>query len=97
MFLLYAVQDGPPEAAVASLGQPSETPERIWTHSMQRAVAEEISHLASAARTAQTSTNVMEWSPGDSYSMQYEVLRNEMFVGGVYVRLFLKSPGHTLR
>lgn len=64
---------------------------------MQRAVAEEVAHLSSTARTAQESTAKLEWSPGESYAMQYEGLRNELFVGGVYVRLFLKNPGHPLR
>jgi DnaJ family protein C protein 13 len=96
--LVASIQDGPPRTAVLALAEPSETPERIWTRGMQRAAAEEISHLASAARTAQAGTNTsLDWTPGDSYSMKYEGLRDEMFVGGVYVCLFLKSPGYPLK
>ncbi len=95
--LVAAIQDGPPRTAVAALAQPSETPERIWTLGMQRSAAEEISHLATAARSAQASSLSLDWTPGDSYSLTYEGLGDEMFVGGVYVRLFLKMPGYPLK
>jgi DnaJ family protein C protein 13 len=49
----FLPQDGPPEAAVAALSHPSETPELMWTPAMRRAVAEEAAHLAGAARAAQ--------------------------------------------
>ena len=64
---------------------------------MQRSLAEEVAHLSSTARKAQSSSVTLDWTPGESYSMQYEGLRDELFVGGVYVRLFLKNPGHPLR
>jgi DnaJ family protein C protein 13 len=66
---------------------------------MQRSAAEEIAHLATTARTAQANNNnsSLDWTPGDSYSLDYEELHDEMFVGGVYVRLFLKTPGHPLK
>lgn len=96
--LVASLQDGPPSTAVAALAQPSETPERIWTRGMQRSAAEEIAHLATTARAAQANNKTsLEWTPGDSYSLYYEELRDEMFVGGVYVRLFLKTPGHPLK
>ena len=40
---------------VAALGQTSETPERLWNRSMYQAAAEEVAHLAAAARAAQAS------------------------------------------
>ena len=53
--LVSAVRDGPGEAAVAALAQSSETPERVWNRSMQRAAAEEVAHLAAVARAHQAS------------------------------------------
>ena len=35
------------------LFQASETPERVWNRSMQRAAAEEVAHLAAMARVYQ--------------------------------------------
>lgn len=99
--LVAAVQDGPPESSVMALSQSSETPERLWTLGMRQALAEEVSHLATSARTAQATAArtraSLDWTPGEGYAMKYEGLRDEMFVGGVYVKLFLKSPGHPLR
>ena len=51
--LVAALCDGPAEAALAALATASETPERVWNRSMQRTAAEEVAHLASAARAHQ--------------------------------------------
>lgn len=47
------VQEGPGEAAVAALGEATETPERLWTPAMKATTAEELAHLAAQAHTAQ--------------------------------------------
>lgn len=50
---LWVVQEGPGEAAVAALGEATETPERLWTPAMRAATAEELAHLAAQAHAAQ--------------------------------------------
>ena len=47
------MQEGPGEAAVAAVDQPSESPERLWTRHMATSTAEEVAHLASSARSTQ--------------------------------------------
>lgn len=47
------VQEGPGEAAVAALGQASETPERLWNMSMAMTTADELAALAASARRSQ--------------------------------------------
>lgn len=47
------VQEGPGEAAVAALGEATETPERLWTPAMRATTAEELAHLAAQAHAAQ--------------------------------------------
>ncbi len=47
------VQEGPGEAAVAALGQASETPERLWNMSMAMTTADELAALAASARRTQ--------------------------------------------
>ncbi len=49
------VQEGPGEAAVAALGEATETPERLWTAAMRANTAEEVAHLALQAHAAQVS------------------------------------------
>jgi DnaJ homolog subfamily C member 13 len=93
-------QDGTGDSAVAALATSSETPERLWNLSMRRAAAEEAAHLAAAARTAQAAAigGSMAWSPGEEYSgVRHAGLDGELFVGGAYVRLFLKDPQYQLR
>lgn len=95
--LVAALLDGPGEAAVAALGQSSETPECVWNRSMQRAAAEEVAHLAATARMFQASSGALEWQLPNSFRLQYHELTDELAAGGVYVRLFLKDPRHPLR
>jgi len=53
---MNANQEGPGEAAVAALGQATQTPERLWNMSMAMTTAEELATLAANARLAQVST-----------------------------------------
>ena len=53
MFMCMCVQEGPAEAAVAALGEATETPERLWTAAMRGNTAEEVAHLALQAHAAQ--------------------------------------------
>ena len=57
------MQTGPPDAAVAALSQPAETPERMWTQGMMRATAEEVAHMAGQARGAQVGSWKRPWAP----------------------------------
>lgn len=38
-----------------------------------------------------------DWTPPEDFSIQFEGLDGELFIGGVYVRLFLRNPGFPLR
>lgn len=40
---------------------------------------------------------MLTWSPPEDFRVHHEGLNAESFVGGVYVRLFLKNPGFPLR
>ncbi|GAB4814092.1 hypothetical protein N2152v2_001138 [Parachlorella kessleri] len=84
--LVALIQDGSGEAVVAALGQTSETPERLWNRSMYQAAAEEAG-------------GQLEWSLPEGYRLQQEGAGagEELFIGGVYVRLFLKQPQYPLR
>ena len=56
---LWGGQEGPGEAAVAALGEATETPERLWTAAMRAATAEEVAHLAEQAHAAQVSPSFL--------------------------------------
>ena len=38
-----------------------------------------------------------EWAVPSDFSIVFDSLRSELFIGGVYVRLFLKNPSYPLR
>ena len=52
---------------------------------------------ASNTDTTLQATGKLEWAPPEDYRIQFEGLSSELYVGGVYVRLFLKNPGFPLR
>lgn len=76
--------------------QTVETPECMWDARMAAQAAVEVAALASAVRQ-QHSSGSYEWSPPPGYQLEYDSLRGEVYVGGVYVRLFLKNPKYAVR
>ena len=56
--LVAAIQEGPGEAAMAAVGEATETPERLWTAGMRAQTAEEVAHLAAQAHAAQVVTSI---------------------------------------
>jgi DnaJ family protein C protein 13 len=64
---------------------------------MAAQAATEVAGLASGIRAQHASGHAFDWSPPQGYALQYDSLRGEVFVGGVYVRLFLKNPKFAVR
>jgi DnaJ family protein C protein 13 len=68
----------------------------MWDSRMAGQAAAEVAQLAAAIRK-QHAAHSYDWSPAASYQLQYDSLRGEVYVGGVYVRLFLKNPKYAVR
>lgn len=68
----------------------------MWDSRMAAQAAAEVAALAEAIRK-QHATHSYDWSPAADYQIAYDNLRGEIFVGGVYVRLFLKNPKYPIR
>jgi DnaJ family protein C protein 13 len=83
-------------SAAARCQQSVETPECMWDTRMAAQAAAEVTQLAAAIRK-QHAAHSYDWSPPASYQLQYDSLRGEVYVGGVYVRLFLKNPKYAVR
>ncbi|WIA30400.1 hypothetical protein OEZ86_000485 [Tetradesmus obliquus] len=94
--LVATIAEGPPDAVMRALGQSVETPECMWDARMAGQAAAEVAQLAAAIRK-QHAAHSFDWSPPASYQLQYDSLRGEVYVGGVYVRLFLKDPKYAVR
>jgi DnaJ family protein C protein 13 len=68
----------------------------MWDGRMAAQAASEVAALAAAVRQ-QHAAAAYEWSPSPGYQLEYDSLRGEVYVGGVYVRLFLKNPKYAVR
>ena len=98
--------DGPGDVAADALRRDADTPEHVWSGAMAAAAADDADAWASSAAAADAAAadSSSEWtppppssrSPLDADSLGASLLR-EPYVGGVYVRRFLRSPGARLR
>ena len=103
--------DGPGDVAADALRRDADTPEHVWSAAMASAAAADADAWAlSAAAVAHSSSAAdspsSEWTPPPPPSSQSSPLGadglgasllREPYVGGVYVRRFLRSPGARLR
>lgn len=83
-------------ARVCLCVQTVETPECMWDRGMAAQAAAEVAALASVVRQ-QHAAGSYDWLPPTGYQLEYDSLRGEVYVGGVYVRLFLKNPKYAVR
>jgi DnaJ family protein C protein 13 len=77
-------------ASLQALDAVCENPEFIWTAEMQGELRDELTALmgtTSSASAFQTPPII-----GVDYAVRYRQLQAEIYVGGVYIRLFLKQP-----
>lgn len=88
-------------ASLAALDDVCETPELIWTAEMQ---GELRAALTSLLVTSQDGPEMNQKSKsfstppnvGPDYTVVYRQLAHEIYLGGVYIRLFLKQPTYQL-
>ena len=82
---------------IQAFDKESETPELIWNENMREdmiiPLADQLEILLEAKKTLSGQAFTL---PQDLY-VKYKQLENEYFIGGVYVRLFLKKPTLNLR
>jgi DnaJ homolog subfamily C member 13 len=93
--LLLRSQAG--NASLGALDESCENPELIWTKEMQGELRDAIIEKLGAVTEVKGGvisdagfSNVPVLSP--EYFVPYQQLTNELYVGGVYIRLYLKQP-----
>ena len=94
--LVDQLREGPKEATRKAFHMKSETPEHVWNPSMAKKLSQEVIRLKTLAAGAQLKGN-LNIPLKDEYKFRYQELDNEIFIGGVYVRLFMKQPEFPLR
>ena len=78
----------------------AETPELIWDAEMRGELRGELGKMLDGIfmeRQDGTKKGGEPWKIDPGFSVKYVKLLDELFVGGVYVRLFLKEPTYNLR
>jgi len=95
--LVLSLKEQGADALLRAFDSESETPELIWDGEMRgelrTALAQQLDNCLLARQDGRG---------GDAYSLppgfqvQYSKLENELYIGGVYVRLFLKEPTFNL-
>jgi len=94
--LVDQLKEGPKESTRKAFHIKSETPEHVWNPDMARKLSKEVNRLKLLAANAQLK-GTLNIPLKDEYKFQFQELDNEVFVGGVYVRLFMKQPEFPLR
>ena len=72
-----------------------ETPETIWTAEMQGELRAALKRLSSSKEVCEDSFQYVPIVPPE-FRVSYRQLSDELFLGNVYVRLFLKQPAFRL-
>lgn len=73
------------------LDEVTETPELIWTAEMQNELKTALTSLLKASETGEHDFSkpvVIQ----KEYTVKFRQLENEIYIGGVYIRLYLKQP-----
>ena len=104
--LVSMLKDEGAEAMLRVFDKESELPDLIWDAEMRgelrKGVREILDDLirvrdAKAAGDACPSDDGGDFTMPPTFSVRYPKLRDELYIGGVYVRLFLKEPSFKLR
>jgi len=94
--LVDQLREGPKESTRKAFHIKSETPEHVWNPDMAKKLSQEVNRLKLLAAKAQIK-GTLNIPLKDEYKFHFQELDNEIFVGGVYVRLFMKQPEFPLR
>eukprot|EP01105_Mastigella_eilhardi_P016523 TRINITY_DN377_c0_g1_i1.p1 TRINITY_DN377_c0_g1~~TRINITY_DN377_c0_g1_i1.p1 ORF type:complete len:3053 (-),score=889.84 TRINITY_DN377_c0_g1_i1:2788-10773(-) len=90
VFLMAMKQD--PEGAVHMYDASHENPELIWNASTRTQLREALEKLCSEFYAKQVLNVNEKWSVYDDFQLKYEETKDELQVGGVFIRLFLQQP-----
>ncbi|KYQ94058.1 DnaJ like protein [Tieghemostelium lacteum] len=92
-----------PQQTVLVFDSQHENPELIWNANTRAQLSESIKEIETIYnnQVQENMTNNMPppiWRlPSEDYNVAYQIASDELFIGGVYISLFIKQPGWSLR
>lgn len=92
--LTFSIKEQP-DSCIKFIEMNQETPEIIWNNSMRNTLRKNIYEFEPLLSKAYRSQEKYELP--EKYKIMYEDLKDEIYIGGVYLRLYLKDPKYTLR
>ena len=97
--LVVVLKEEGPDVMLKLFDQDSETPELIWNGTMRNqlrgALAEQLDSFVKGR--VEPDADMPEFLLSQGAGAKYKNLEGELYIGGVYVRLFLKEPTFNLR
>jgi DnaJ family protein C protein 13 len=97
--LAIVLKEEGPDSFLKTYDGETETPELIWDSEMRGELrvelAEKLDECFAIFETESSSSRRYELPAG--FRVKYKKLEDELYLGGVYVRLFLKEPTYSLR
>ena len=89
-------EEGGP-AMVDAFDRESETPELIWDEEMRSVLRASITEQLDGCLDESKGKGSKAFSLPPGFSVKYSKVEDEIYIGGVYVKLFLKKPTFNLR
>ncbi|KAF2075665.1 hypothetical protein CYY_003038 [Polysphondylium violaceum] len=89
-----------PQQTVMVFDAQHENPELIWNNNTRAQLKETLATLEKQYHGLMVSNNTLnvQWKlPSEDFTITYGVGGDELIIGGVYISLFLKQPGWSLR
>jgi len=86
-----------PDSMLLAFDKENETPELIWDSETRKELRSATSDLLDQFYQLEEEHVKAEFCLPPGYAVKYKKLQEELFIGGVYVRLFLKDPTYNLR
>ncbi|XP_022662013.1 dnaJ homolog subfamily C member 13-like [Varroa jacobsoni] len=93
---LDAMKESPQDSVTLFEGN-QENPELIWNDESRERLCLTVRQMCQELFERQTENPTELWNPSPDFSLCAEAAEDELVIGGVYVRLFVQSPGWSLR
>ena len=73
------------------------TPELIWNDEMALTFRQVVGEQLDLLHTQQLEDTSAQYTPDPEFSVTYAALNDEIYIGGIYLRIFLQNPQYSLR
>ena len=95
--LLCVLRDKGPDEMLHVLENDCEQPELVWNSSLKNELLLSITEQLDCLFSDCSPESLEPFALDSMFSIKFNGLENELYIGGVYVRLFMKNPSYPLK